>query len=37
MAAVVIGTTTDPDDAPGRYQASGNIFVSSDETIYIYS
>jgi hypothetical protein len=37
MAAVVVGTTTDPADAPSRYIKSGNIFVGSDGEVYIYS
>lgn len=37
MAAVVVGTSADPADAPARYQAAGNIFVGNDQEIYIYS
>jgi hypothetical protein len=37
MAAVVVGTGTDPNAAPARYSVAGNIFVSTDESIYIYS
>ncbi len=37
MAAVVVGTTNDPDDAPERYDKEGNIFVANNEDIYIYS
>jgi hypothetical protein len=37
MAAVVVGTGTDPNAAPARYDAAGNIFVGTDESIYIYS
>ena len=37
MAAVVVGAGTDPNDAPARYDAAGNIFVGTDESIYIYS
>jgi hypothetical protein len=37
MAAVVVGTGTDPDAAPARYDAAGNIFVGTDENIWIYS
>ena len=37
MAAVVVGTGTDPDAAPARYDAKGNIFVGTDENIWIYS
>ena len=37
MAAVVIGSANDPTAAPTRYQAKGNIFIASNEDIYIYS
>jgi hypothetical protein len=37
MAAAVIGTGTNPTAAPARYQVAGNIFVGTDESIYIYS
>ena len=37
MAAVVIGSGTDPNAAPARYDAAGNIFIGTDESIYIYS
>jgi hypothetical protein len=37
MASVVIGAGTDPAAAPARYAAAGNIFVGTDESIYIYS
>jgi len=37
MAAVVEGTGTDPDAAPARYDKKGNIFVGTDEGIWIYS
>ena len=37
MAAVVVGTGIDPTAAPARYVAAGNIFVGTDENIYIYS
>lgn len=37
MAAVVVGAGTDPSAAPARYAAAGNIFVGTDENIYIYS
>ena len=37
MAAVVVGAGTDPDAAPARYDAAGNIFVGTDGEIYIYS
>ena len=37
MAAVVEGAGTDPDAAPARYDKKGNIFVGTDEAIWIYS
>ena len=37
MAAVVEGAGTDPDTAPARYDKKGNIFVGTDEGIWIYS
>ena len=37
MAAVVEGTDADPGNAPARYQAKGNIFVGTDEGVWIYS
>jgi len=37
MAAVVVGAGTDPNAAPARYDAAGNIFVGTDGEIYIYS
>ena len=37
MAAVVVGSTSDPDDAPAKYDKEGNIFVASNQDIYIYS
>ena len=37
MAAVVEGTGTDPDAAPARYDKKGNMFVGTDEGIWIYS
>lgn len=37
MAAVVVGAGTDPSAAPTRYVKEGNIFVGTDESIYIYS
>jgi len=37
MAAVVVGAGTDPNAAPARYDAAGNIFVGTDENIWIYS
>jgi len=37
MSAVVVGVDSDPDNAPARYDAKGNIFVGTDEGIWIYS
>lgn len=37
MAAAIEGTSGNPSSAPGRYVAKGNIFIGSDETIWIYS
>ena len=37
MAAVVEGAGTDPDAAPARYDKKGNMFVGTDEGIWIYS
>ena len=37
MAAVVVGAGTDPNAAPARYDAAGNIFIGTDENIWIYS
>jgi hypothetical protein len=37
VTATVIGTGTVPTAAPARYQANGNIFIGTDETIWIYS
>jgi hypothetical protein len=37
MAAAVIGAGVDPTAAPSRYQVAGNIFVGTDEGIWIYS
>tara|TARA_A100001035_G_scaffold277903_1_gene275665 strand:+ start:1020 stop:2570 length:1551 start_codon:yes stop_codon:yes gene_type:complete len=37
MAAVVVGAGNDPDAAPARYDKKGNIFVASNQDIYIYS
>ena len=37
MAAAVVGTGIDPTSAPTRYTAKGNIFVGTDEGIWIYS
>lgn len=37
ISAVVVGSTALPSEATSRYQAKGNIFVGSDEEIWIYS
>ena len=37
MATVVEGADADPDNAPARYDKKGNIFVGTDEGIWIYS
>jgi hypothetical protein len=37
VTATVIGTGTVPTAAPVRYQANGNIFIGTDEAIWIYS
>ena len=37
VSAVVVGSSADPDDAPARYDKAGNIFVGTDQAIYIYS
>lgn len=37
MAAVVEGADADPDNAPARYDKKGNIFVGTDQGIWIYS
>ncbi len=37
MSAVVEGAGTDPDTTPARYDKKGNIFVGTDEAIWIYS
>ena len=37
MAAAVIGAGADPTASPARYQVAGNIFVGTDEGIWIYS
>ena len=37
MAAAVIGAGIDPTASPARYQVAGNIFVGTDEGIWIYS
>ena len=37
VSAVVVGSSADPADAPARYQVAGNIFVGTDQNVYIYS
>lgn len=37
MAAVVVGAGNNPDAAAARYDKKGNIFVASNQDIYIYS
>ena len=37
MASVVEGAGTDPDAVDARYDKKGNIFVGTDEAIWIYS
>lgn len=37
VAAAVIGAGTSPTAAPARYQVGGNIFIGTDENIWIYS
>jgi hypothetical protein len=37
MAAVVEGADANPDNAPARYDKKGNIFVGTDQEIWIYS
>jgi fibronectin-binding autotransporter adhesin len=37
MAAAIIGAGIDPTVSPSRYQAAGNIFIGTDEGIWIYS
>jgi hypothetical protein len=37
MAAVVVSASLNPNDAPAVYDRPGNIYVSGDESIYIYS
>ena len=37
MASVVVGAGIDPTAAPARYIAKGNLYIGSDEEIYIYS
>lgn len=37
MALSLVGAGTDPTVVDARYQVKGNIFIGSDESIYIYS
>ena len=37
MASVIVGSGTDPDATAARYDQKGNIFIGTDENIYIYS
>jgi hypothetical protein len=37
MALSLIGAGTDPTVVAARYQVKGNIFIGSDESIFIYS
>lgn len=37
MAAAVVGIGTDPTAAAARYSAKGNLFIGTDENIWIYS
>ena len=37
MAAALVGTGTDPNAVASRYDAKGNIFVGTDEEIWIYA
>jgi hypothetical protein len=37
MATSIIGADAIPTNAPARYQAEGNIFIGTDEGIWIYS
>lgn len=37
IAAALIGAGTDPTAVNSRYQAAGNIFIGTDEEIWIYS
>ena len=37
MSAVVVGSGTDPDATAARYDQKGNIFIGTDENIWIYS
>lgn len=37
MATALVGTGTDPNSVASRYDAKGNIFVGTDEEIWIYA
>ena len=37
MASVIVGSGTDPNATAARYDQKGNIFIGTDENIYIYS
>ena len=37
MAAAIVGTDSVPTNSPARYSSKGNIFVGTDENIWIYS
>ena len=37
MATAIEGAGTDPDATPARYDKKGNIFVGTDQGIWIYS
>ena len=37
VAAALVGASTDPTAVASRYQAKGNIFIGTDENIWIYS
>jgi ligand-binding sensor domain-containing protein len=37
MALSLIGAGTDPTVVAARYQVKGNMFIGSDEGIWIYS
>ena len=37
MATALVGTGTDPNAVASRYDAKGNIFVGTDEEIWIYA
>ena len=37
MATALVGSGTDPNAVASRYDAKGNIFVGTDEEIWIYA